>query len=174
MTLTKLESRFTHKLRNFIIFTHHSLERKYTTIMTSLLFISPHFPYNNDKANVVNTYIHITSVSHCKVCACVRIDKARGLSPVQTHTIYNIFYCSSMHFLYVVHCEIIDVNIGILIKGAILNLHHMTLSSTFIINDAHEVIELAKQKVTNQYRDKIIKINLNIFGRHNKQTQVWK
>ena len=77
MTSTKFESHFTHIMRNFIIFTHHSLERKYTTIMTSLLFISSHFPYNNDKANVVYTYMHITSVSHCKVFTCVREDKAR-------------------------------------------------------------------------------------------------
>ena len=46
-----------------------------------------------------------------------------------------LFYCSSMH-LYLVHCKIIDVNIGILIKGAILNMHHMTLISTFIITMA--------------------------------------
>ena len=59
-----------------IIFTHHSLERKYTTIMTNLLFISP----NIDKANGVNTYMymHIARVNHCKAYACVREDNPRA------------------------------------------------------------------------------------------------
>ena len=39
--------------------------------------------------------------------------------------------------LYFVHCEIIDVNIGILTKGAILNVHHMALISTF--EPQHEI-----------------------------------